>query len=244
MAGVKVTNVSHRYRNQTEHALSGISLSIISGQINGLLGPNGAGKTTLIHIICGLIIPTSGQVELSGNDSSIGIQKEKVGFVPQQDGLFADLTLRENLNYYGGLYCMKKSVIKERIEYFTQYLQLENHLNKQLKHFSGGMNRRANIIAALMHDPEFVIFDEPTAGVDIQSRALIHEVIKDLKEKSKTILYTSHLLSEAQDLCDQIYIMDHGELMLGGSPEELLKENNALSLEQLFLSLTGHQVRD
>lgn len=245
MSDIFVTNVTHKYKNQLDPALSDISISIRNQHINGLLGPNGAGKTTLIHIICGLIQPTFGSIEY-GELKGIEFShiKNKIGFVPQQDGLFADLTLHENLMYYGGLYSLSGAALKEKIIYYSKYLQLDNQLHKLLKHFSGGMNRRANIIAALLHEPDFVIFDEPTAGVDIQSRALIHEVINDLKNNGKTILYTSHLLSEAEMLCDHIVIMDHGKIMLDGSPESLLKAHNSNSLEQLFLSLTGNKVRD
>ena len=238
-------HVSHRYKNQSEEAVSDVSMTVLSGKINGLLGPNGAGKTTLIHIICNLITPITGSIYVSTGDAQRSdLDKNRTGFVPQQDGLFADLTLLENLKYYGGLYALPAGKIKDHIAYYAEYLQLTGHLNKQIKHFSGGMNRRANIIAGLLHDPDFIIFDEPTAGVDIQSRALIHDVIKDLQVKEKTILYTSHLLSEAEELCDNIFIMDHGQLLLSGSPHELIAQGNSNSLEHLFLSLTGHKVRD
>ncbi len=237
--------VSFKYKNQQEEAVSDVSLTIINGMVNGLLGPNGAGKSTLIHIICSLIKPSVGKVYRSLNDSEPkGISKDQIGFVPQQDGLFGDLTLSENLKYYGGLYSLPKNSIKNHIEFYAEYLQLKEHLNKQIKHFSGGMNRRANIIAGLLHDPEFIILDEPTAGVDIQSRALIHEVIKDLQSKGKTLLYTSHLLSEAEELCDNIFIMDHGRMLCNGSPQSLINDSQSSSLEKLFLSLTGHKVRD
>ena len=244
MSDVLVENVSHRYPDQLQEALTDVSLNIRTGVINGLLGPNGAGKTTLIHIICGLIKPTRGKVETYDGNQLSSVQKKNVGFVPQQDGLFPDLTLKENLNYYGGLYQINKNLLSERIRFYAAYLQLDTHFDKQIRHYSGGMNRRANIIAALLHDPSFIIFDEPTAGVDIQSRALIHEVIHNLQASGKTILYTSHLLSEAETLCDQIFIMDDGKLLLSGSPEQLILDNKSENLEQLFLSLTGHKVRD
>lgn len=244
MFDIQLEHITHRYKDQSEDAVSDLSLLIEKSKINGLLGPNGAGKTTLIHIICGLIDPLKGKVIAQVENRFIADLKKRIGFVPQQDGLFADLTLAENLNYFGGLYSLSKKTIRENSSFFTEYLHLTDHLNKQIKHFSGGMNRRANIIAGLLHDPDMIIFDEPTAGVDIQSRALIHEVIKDLRQKNKTILYTSHLLSEAQELCDVLSIMDHGHLLLSGTPDQLLKDHNASDLEHLFLSLTGHKVRD
>jgi len=238
-------HVSFKYNNQQEEAVSDVSMIILNGKINGLLGPNGAGKSTLIHIICSLIKPPTGKVYQSINGSEPqDLNKNQIGFVPQQDGLFGDLTLSENLKYYGGLYSLAKNTIKNRIEYYAEYLHLKDHLKKQIKHFSGGMNRRANIIAGLLHDPEFIILDEPTAGVDIQSRALIHEVIKDLQFKGKTLLYTSHLLSEAEELCDNIFIMDHGRMLCNGSPQSLINDTQSSSIEKLFLSLTGSKVRD
>lgn len=244
MFDIQLEHITHRYKGQTGDAVSDVDLLIHRHKINGLLGPNGAGKTTLIHILCGLIHPSKGRVIAQEDDQGTVDLRKRIGFVPQQDGLFADLTLAENLNYFGGLYSLTKKTIRENSSFFTEYLHLKDHLHKQIKHFSGGMNRRANIIAGLLHNPDLIIFDEPTAGVDIQSRAVIHEVIKDLKLKNKTIIYTSHLLSEAQELCDHISIMDYGKILLSGTPHQLLNENRSPDLEHLFLSLTGHKVRD
>jgi len=244
MGDIHIDHVSLRYPGQLTEAVSGIDLKIEGGVINGLLGPNGAGKTTLIHLICGLLLPDSGRISTRDPGHSDLLTKSSIGFVPQQDGLFGELTLRENLRYYGRLYCLPAKLLDSRISYMTQYLQLSAHMDKKIRHFSGGMNRRANIVAALLHDPGFIILDEPTAGVDIQSRALIHDVIRDLQRQGKTILYTSHLLSEAQELCHRIFIMDHGKLLLAGRPEGLLERTGKTSLEELFLSLTGNTVRD
>lgn len=242
--GITIHHVTKRYSGQPAAAVDNINLTFEGGAINGLLGPNGAGKTTLILMICGLMPPDKGQIGRMKNGILQNLDKRKIGFVPQQDGLFGELTLQENLEYFGGLYCLSRKELKTNIERLSSYLQLSNHLGKKIKYFSGGMNRRANILASLLHDPEDIIFDEPTAGVDVQSRALIHRLIMDLKEAGKTILYTSHLLAEAEELCTEIYIMDHGKLILSGKPKNLLRQHGKAGLDELFLSLTGKQVRD
>lgn len=241
---ILIRNITKRYAGQSSPAVDDISLNLKGGAINGLLGPNGAGKTTLILMICGLLMPDKGEIGRPKNGKIQGLDRRKIGFVPQQDGLFGELTLRENLEYFGGLYCIPKDKLKQNIDQLSSYIQLTHHLDKKIKHFSGGMNRRANILASLLHNPEDIIFDEPTAGVDVQSRALIHQLIRDLKNEGKTILYTSHLLAEAEELCTDIYIMDRGTLILAGQPQQLLKEHGKAGLDELFLSLTGKQVRD
>ncbi|MCO6460612.1 MAG: ABC transporter ATP-binding protein [Saprospiraceae bacterium] len=244
MDGILLSGLYKQYKKQLDLALDDVNLLIPAGKITGLLGPNGAGKTTLILIICGLLSETKGKLQHVKGNENTELDRKDFGLVPQQDGLFGELTLRENLLYFGRLNQMKEKLLRGRIDKLTDVFQLVPHLDKKIKHFSGGMNRRANILVSLLPDPEMIILDEPTAGVDIQSRALIHHIIKELNREGKTIIYTSHLLSEAQELCDLIAIFDHGKLLLTGKPEELMHKFQKNSLEELFLTYTGNKVRD
>ena len=228
----------------TEFRLKDISFVAHSAEVTGLLGPNGAGKTTSIHLLCGLLQPTAGKLLYYGREVvDINAFRSKVGFIPQYDGLFPELTLRENLTYYGKLHLLDNQRIKNSIHFWTEKIQLAKHLDKRLKLFSGGMNRRANLIAGLMHDPEIIILDEPTSGVDIQSRKIIHDIISELKFSQKTIIYTSHLLNEAQDLCDSFYIIDNGQIIYYDNMATV-RDSEFGSLQELFISLTGKAARD
>ncbi|MCO5276539.1 MAG: ABC transporter ATP-binding protein [Saprospiraceae bacterium] len=244
MDGIRISQVSKKYVGQIDNAVNHIDLTIPTGSITGLLGPNGAGKTTLVLMICGLLKPDNGDICIVKEGKQTHIDKRFIGFVPQQDGLFGELTLQENLWYFGRLYGLERVYIQQRIRDLAGNFQLSAHLDKRVKHLSGGMNRRANILVALLHSPDILILDEPTAGVDIHSRALIHELIRELNCQGKTILYTSHLLAEAQELCQIISIMDYGRLILSGSPEDLLSKYKMANLEELFIALTGKAVRD
>ena len=244
MDGIRISQVSKKYVGQIDNAVNHIDLTIPTGSITGLLGPNGAGKTTLVLMICGLLKPDNGDICIVKEGKQTHIDKGFIGFVPQQDGLFGELTLQENLWYFGRLYGLERVYIQQRIRDLAGNFQLSAHLDKRVKHLSGGMNRRANILVALLHSPDILILDEPTAGVDIHSRALIHELIRELNCQGKTILYTSHLLAEAQELCQIISIMDYGRLILSGSPEDLLSKYKMANLEELFIALTGKAVRD
>lgn len=231
-------------------ALDGLSLQVKTNQILGLLGPNGAGKTTCINIICGLVRQDRGSVSVFGAD----VEKDRhrirqmVGVVPQQIALFGNLTAVENFMYIGRLYGLSDRTIKERSMYLLERLGLAAHADKRVARYSGGMKRRANIIASLLHEPELIILDEPTAGVDVQSRALIHEFLTEYHARGKTILYTSHHLDEAEELCDEVVIVDEGKWVIGGSPKQLIaqtaKKTSCKKLEDVFLYYTGHSVRD
>lgn len=243
---IHAKGVHFKYPNVKHSTLKNITTSITPNAINGLIGPNGAGKSTLINLFCGLLLPTSGQIHYNNSlQPSINKNiKSKIGFVPQYDGLFDTLTLRQNITYFGRLYGIKKEVLNARMFTLSESVNLTSQLDKQLKHYSGGMNRRANIITSLIHNPELVIFDEPTSGVDAQSRQLIQRMIHDLKADGKTILYTSHLLLEAEKLCDSVIIIDQGEIILQGATDQVKSEVGSNTLEEAFFVLTGNQIRD
>jgi ABC-2 type transport system ATP-binding protein len=244
---IEIQEVHKTYKGALVPALDGLSVSVRKNMIMGLLGPNGAGKTTSINVLCGLVAPDKGQAAIHGMDctnNTLEIQKI-IGVVPQHIALFSNLTGWENFYYIGRLYGLADKRIKEYAGHLLERLGLDKHAGKRIGRYSGGMKRRANIIASLLHEPAVVILDEPTAGVDVQSRAMILDFLKEYRKQDKTILYTSHLLEEAEQLCDEVVIIDEGKFILSGAPKTLIKETaDCNRLEDVFLHYTGHSVRD
>lgn len=244
---INIQDISKQYKGSDFLSLSHINLEIPKQSIFGLLGPNGAGKTTLISILCGIIKPTLGSFEIDGISSidNSTVLKSKIGIVPQEYALYPTLTAYENLMYFGSLYNVSKTNLKEKITHFLTHLGLENFMHKKVHTFSGGMKRRVNLIAGILHEPTVLFLDEPTVGVDVQSRATIIDYLKQLNKKGTTIVYTSHLMAEAQDFCTDIAIIDQGSLFVKGTPKELIESvPNAHSLEEVFIALTGKKLRD
>ncbi|WP_394758598.1 ABC transporter ATP-binding protein [Flavobacterium sp.] len=229
------------------YSLSDFTLSIHEGQIFGLLGPNGAGKTTLISMLCGLVKPTSGSFSIDDltyakNSSEI---KKIIGVVPQEYALYPTLTARENLLYFGSMYGLKGNDLKEKVIESLDFLGLLKFADKRIETFSGGMKRRINLIAGILHNPKVLFLDEPTVGVDVQSKNAIIDYLKKLNKNGTTIIYTSHHLSEAQDFCTDIAIIDRGKIYAQGTPNSLIASTaNARNLEDVFISLTGKELRD
>ncbi|MBD79178.1 MAG: ABC transporter ATP-binding protein [Crocinitomicaceae bacterium] len=228
-------------------ALDSVSLTVQKGSIYGLLGPNGAGKTTLISILSGLFDRTSGQVKILGENTEDLYRnelQEKIGVAPQEIALYELLTPLENLSYFASLYGISGEKFKTRSKELLEKFGLWDVRNKPVKRFSGGMKRRLNLIAALIHKPQLLFLDEPTEGIDVQSRNAILEYLTELNEKEKiTIIYTSHLLAEAESFCHEILIIDKGEKMIHGKMGDLLKDSGK-GLQQVFLELTGSHYRD
>jgi len=242
-----IEKLTKQYKGVEEPSLKSIDLTINKGEVFGLLGPNGAGKTTLISIICGILKPTHGRVLVDGKDiySHKDSIKELIGVVPQDIALYPMLTAKENLNYFGALYGLKGKVLEEKISYWLERLGLSHAANKRIDKFSGGMKRRINLIASVLHDPKILFLDEPTVGIDVQSRAEILEQLKIINKQGTTILYTSHHLDEAENLCTNIGIIDFGNIIAKGSPSELIKNTEgARNLEDVFLHLTKRKLRD
>lgn len=246
-AVISINRVVKHFRGAVEPTVKGLSLNIYEGEVFGLLGPNGAGKTTSISMICGLLKPDSGSITIYGHDVQNDLERVKrdIGVVPQDLALFDTLSARENLRFFGEMYGITGSALDDKIEHWLTLFGLANHPKKRIKHFSGGMKRRINLIAALLHEPRILILDEPTVGVDVQSRSVILGFLKDLNKKGVTILYTSHLLEEAQELCTRVGIIDHGQLLAKGVPSELIAATEgATNLQSYFLNLTGEKLRD
>ncbi len=244
---IEIDNLVKHYPGMQSPAVGGLSLSFKKGIIAGLLGPNGAGKTTTISIICGLIHQDEGQVKILGLDNrkdTIAI-KYKIGVVPQQIALYPQLSARENLKYIGRLYKIPPKILNAKIDRLLDQFGLATHGNKRIQRYSGGMKRRTNIIAGLLHEPEILILDEPTAGVDVQSRNMILDFLKHYNEEGKTIIYTSHLLEEAERICHNVAIIDEGKLIAQDAPSGLVnKAEGCASLEEVFLYYTGKNVRE
>ena len=207
------------------HAVKDISLQIPAGQIFGLLGPNGAGKSTSISIMTGLIDADSGSVNLSGLKPQSKQARYKIGLIPQTIALYEELTAEDNLSFFSSLYDIPKSKKEERMAWALDFVGLTERSKDRVSEFSGGMKRRLNLAASLIHDPDYIFMDEPTAGVDPQSRNKLFDNVLELKELGKTIIYTTHYMEEAQKLCDQVGIIDHGELLALGTVDELLKQH-------------------
>lgn len=246
---IKVDGLTKKYGNKT--VVDQISFTINKGEIFGLLGPNGAGKSTTMNMLCSLIKPTMGKIEIFQKDINKHFSKvkQKIGYIPQELALHGNLKAWENVELFTAMYGLKKKELKEAVESSLAYVELQDNRNAFAKNFSGGMKRRLNIACALGHKPELLLFDEPTVGIDPQSRNFILEKIKETNKKGTTIIYTSHYMEEIEAICTRIAIMDSGKIIAVGTKQELVRlisddENCHMSLEEVFLTLTGKTLRD
>jgi ABC-2 type transport system ATP-binding protein len=259
-------------------AVRGITLEARPGEIVGLLGPNGAGKSTTVSMLCGLTRPDRGSVTVGGLpvEGEASPAKRRVGLVPQDISLFEDLTAGANLALFGRLYGLDEGTLAVRVADALHSVGLGEHARARPSTFSGGMKRRLNIACALVHDPDVLLLDEPTVGVDPQSRNAIFDNLEALRARGKALVYTTHYMEEAERLCDRIVIVDHGEVIASGDPEALrallpaaastryeiegaiaedtldwlrargiaVRASDRGSLEDVFLQLTGRELRD
>jgi linearmycin/streptolysin S transport system ATP-binding protein len=280
---LKLTNVRKRYGALV--AIDGLSLEIRPGEIFGLLGPNGAGKSTTVHLAVGLLTPDEGRVEIGpGASPTDAAVRRRIGVAPQALAVYDQLTGRENVEFFGRMYGLSGAALSTRVGWALEFVQLGDRAGDRAAAYSGGMKRRLNLAAALVHAPELLLLDEPTVGVDPQSRNAIFESIETLRREGRTVIYTTHYMEEAARLCDRVGIIDHGRLLAvdtvpallaryGGAPTlvlaragaehrvrttDPLAELNRLALvepvgefrlerptlEQVFLHLTGRQLRD
>jgi ABC-2 type transport system ATP-binding protein len=208
-----------------QHAVRGVSFEIAKGEVFGLLGPNGAGKTTTISMLTGLLNPNSGQTLVDGqslNQKANGL-KSKIGFVPQELALYPTLSAYDNLIFFGRIYGLKGKVLRERVAEVLEIVGLTDRAKDRIENYSGGMKRRINIAAGLLHKPEILFLDEPTVGVDPQSRNAIFESVEALNKQGLTILYTTHYMEEAERLCNRIAIMDFGKVIALDTPKALIE---------------------
>ena len=244
---IQIRKLNKTYHKAKQPALVNLDLKIGQGEIFGLLGPNGAGKTTTISILSGLLAPTSGEVVINGLNLNKHLDKIKplIGIVPQEIALYEKLTLRENLKFISQIYGLEKENQNSQINSYLEMLGLLSRANDLVQTYSGGMKRRANLIAGILHKPEILFLDEPTVGVDVHSRAVILDYIKELNQSGTTIIYTSHYLEEAEKICTQVAIIDHGRIISEGKPNDLVGHpDKPANLENLFIELTGRELRD
>ena len=225
-------------------AVQGISFMVTRGEIFSLLGPNGAGKTTLISMLSCLLRPDEGDARIMGHSiiSNPNEVKAVLGVVPQEIALYEDLTARENLNFWGKMYGLRGSALKARVDEVLEIIGLQDRADERVGKYSGGMKRRVNIGVALLHKPQVIYMDEPTVGIDPQSRRNILDSVVSLKDQGMTVLYTTHYMEEAQELSDHIAIMDHGKLMACGTHNELVKLVGQQTRIDLLLNVNALRV--
>ena len=237
---IKIENVTKVYKGSSEPAVNNISLSVSKGEIFGLLGTNGAGKTTTFSMLCGLFLPTMGNIYIDNKSVRTDISQIKkiTGVVPQNIALYPTLTGKENLMFFGQMYGIRKKDLREKIKHNMHIFGLEKHVDKKVKKYSGGMKRRINLIAGILHEPELLLLDEPAVGIDAHSRLEIMEQLKSINEKGATIIYTSHYLEEAEKFSSEIAIIDDGKIIAQGKPKLLIEKENCNNLESLFFKLT------
>lgn len=244
---IEIKNLSKKYKTADEYAVKDLSLNIQEGEIFGLLGPNGAGKTTLISMLTSLLKPTSGSFSIDGLNFQENKKQLKgiIGVVPQEYALYPTLTAYENLSYFGSMYGLKGKQLDKSIVDHLEIMGLSKFAKKKTANFSGGMKRRVNLIAGILHRPKVLFLDEPTVGVDVQSKNVIIDYLKELNGAGTTIIYTSHHLNEAEDFCSHVAFIDHGEVITSGVPSELIRnQTGAKNLEDVFLAIVGKGLRD
>ena len=244
---LQADGLSKTYPDTRTPALSDFNLSLESGEIVGLLGPNGAGKTTAISLMTGLLAPDSGKVRICGIDLFKHSRQARqwIGLVPQHIALYPNLTAAENLSYLGRMYRMGGRVLKERIAACLEMVGLSNAAGMRIAAYSGGMKRRANLAAALLHEPRMLFLDEPTIGIDPQSRNMILDRLLDLSQSGISMLYTTHYMEEAEKICSRVAIIDEGRIISLGRPGDLIDGHPGCAhLGDLFLQLTGKELRD
>ena len=240
MNAIKTENLSKKYKNSLYFALDNLSFSVKEGEIYGILGQNGAGKTTLMSILFGSIKPTSGSFRICGMtyENNVPEIRHQIGIVPQEYALYPTLTARENLQYFGSLYKIKPKILNEIIDKSLEKIGLLEVANQKIEYYSGGMKRRINLLAGILHQPKILFLDEPTVGVDVISKNTIIQYLKELNMNGMSILYTSHHLLEAQELCHRVGILSEGKLIEENTPKQLITNTKAHSLEEVFINLT------
>ena len=240
MNAIQTENLSKKYKNSLYFALDNLSFSVKEGEIYGILGQNGAGKTTLMSILFGSIKPTSGSFRICGMtyENNVPEIRHQIGIVPQEYALYPTLTARENLQYFGSLYKIKPKILNEIIDKSLEKMGLLEVANQKIEYYSGGMKRRINLLAGILHQPKILFLDEPTVGVDVISKNTIIQYLKELNMNGMSILYTSHHLLEAQELCHRVGILSEGKLIEENSPKQLITNTKAHSLEEVFINLT------
>lgn len=242
---LKITHLSKSY--ESLKAVDDVSFEIGAGEIFGFLGPNGAGKTTAISMIAGLLKPDVGNIRINGMELEKDSKKirEIIGIVPQDMAFYEELTARENLLFWGRLHGLDRKELQERIGLYLEKTGLKGRENEALKKYSGGMKRRVNLIVGLLHHPKLLLLDEPAAGIDVQTKLNIYETIREAASQGAAVLFTTHNLNEAEELCDRIAIIDHGKILAIGALDELIQlvgERDIVLMSGSFEAMDVHPV--
>ena len=245
---IEVRNLTKIFlsRGKKITAVDDVSFDVFNGEIFGMIGPNGAGKSTIFSMLTTLIKPTGGSIKVAGFD--VGKEDDRIrpiiGIVPQKLSLYPDLTARENLELMGNLYDVPKPVMEGRIDYYLKLVGLETHADRFIGGFSGGMKQRLSVICAVIHDPEIIFWDEPTTGLDPQTRQAIWKLARKFNGEGKTLIFTTHYMEEADKLSDRVAVMNLGKLVALDAPGILKEKSESANLEDVFIRLTGEEVRD
>ena len=240
---LKVSDVTKSFTDVT--ALSSVSINFHSGEVVGLVGGNGAGKTTLLRLLCGLYQPTTGTVQGVVDDKPVDIHRmrEHVGVVPEATGLYARLTAWENIRYHSRLNGINDDMAWTRTERFAKLLKFDHDLHRSTRGFSRGMRQKTALLRALSHGPEILLLDEPTGGLDVTSARMVRKLVRKLGNEGGTVIYSTHNLAEAQQVCDRIVIIHNGTIRADGSPGELMSSTNCDDLEGAYVALTEDVAR-
>jgi len=246
---IRTEGLTKKYDNRA--VVDSLKLEIKKGEIFGLLGPNGAGKSTTINMLCSITKATAGSIEIFGVNAAKHKRKilPRIGYIPQELAIHDRLKAWENVELFTSLYGVKGKALKKAVDESLEYVGLTDSRSQYAGNFSGGMKRRLNIACAIGHKPDLLIFDEPTVGIDPQSRNFILKKIKESNQAGATVLYTSHYMEEIETICTRIAIMDNGRIIASGTKEELknlISDDPCkdISLEEIFLTLTGKSLRD
>ncbi|MDR1849262.1 MAG: ABC transporter ATP-binding protein [Zoogloeaceae bacterium] len=240
---IRIDSLHYRYRPETPPALDGISIDIARGSIHGLLGPNGAGKTTLISLLAGLLTPQKGRIVIDGESLDVwrAVRPNAIALVPQDYAFYPMLTVAENLDFFAGVQGVPQQERQRRCAEALAFSRLETVAKQRAEELSGGLRRRLNLAIGLTGEPEILLLDEPTVGVDPSSRRFLLEIIRQFAAAGRTVLYTSHYMEEVEAICSDASIIDHGKVLLAGPIAEV---KQGRTLEQVFVELTGYSLRD
>jgi ABC-2 type transport system ATP-binding protein len=241
---IETRGLTKRFNSFT--AVDHVDLSVRRGEIYGFLGPNGAGKTTTIRMLCTLLTPTSGTASVDGYDvvKQGNDVRKRIGLVSEKMIMYPRLTALENLMFFGRLYRIDRNTLQKKSEELLEMVKLTPFKDKLVGGFSSGMRQRVNVIRAILHDPDILFLDEPTTGLDPQSTRFVRDLVKELKQRGHTIVLTTHIMEEADELSDRVCIIDHGKIMAVDTPQALKDKYNTGSLLEVFLGLTGRELRD
>jgi ABC-2 type transport system ATP-binding protein len=241
---IETHQLTKQFSNFT--AVDHIDLSVRRGEIYGFLGPNGAGKSTAIRMLCTLLSPTFGTASVNGYDvvHQANEVRKRIGLVSEKLIMYPRLTALENLMFFGSLYGIEPNALRKKSEELLEMVKLTQFKDKQVGGYSSGMRQRINVIRAILHDPEILFLDEPTTALDPQSTRFVRDLVKDLKGRGHTIVLTTHMMDEADELSDRVCIIDHGKIMAVDTPQTLKDRYKTSSLLDVFLELTGRDLRD